>query len=93
MKKEQRDVWIADDDEEFDTELECKYHEVMLTEEALISEFLDTQRWDPKENKGYADRTLTTMRRIMSDFIKFKVERNAYNAPAQTDTQQPRSEV
>lgn len=93
MKKETRDVWVADDGTEFSTALECQIHEALLVEQELVDEFLKTQRWDEKKHTGYADRTLTTMRRVMIAFVKYKVQHNASTPVAQASSTQPRPTI
>ena len=73
MKKETRDVFIAADGAEFETEHACKVHEAMAAENDIIDEFLKTKAWNVETNKGYAPRTLTTFRNLMMSYVAFKL--------------------
>ena len=73
MKKETRDIWIASDGSEFETEHECIVYETIESEKGTIEAFLETQRWNPTSNKGYSDRTLKTFTNLMERYAEFKV--------------------
>lgn len=83
MKKVTRDIYIAGDGKEFESEAKCKAYEAIEAEKEIISKFIDTQQWDPKTSKGYATRTLVTFHNLMIAYVEYKI--NANNAPAQID--------